>query len=164
MCETQKMKLLDYFMRSAWPHATHLLREPSGLLAGLCPEECSSAGKAHALLNRGLFSALWSCRPHLQQSQHINSDSHGRVTREPEGKAGRKKARRKEALKSITALVGPGQAHLGSITCLYSRSSFQQAELCFLLRCDLPSKNLQILFPNSPGCLVENQLVFPRNN
>lgn len=98
MCETQKMKLLDYFMRSAWPHATHLLREPSGLLAGLCPEECSSAGKAHALLNRGLFSALWSCRPHLQQSQHINSDSHGRVTREPEGKAGRKKSQEKGSL------------------------------------------------------------------
>lgn len=79
MFEKTKLKLLDYSIRSACPQGSHLL-----LLAGLCPEECSSAGQAYSLLNCGLSSALGAAR---QQRQHENTGSQGRVTREPEKEA-----------------------------------------------------------------------------
>lgn len=151
ICE--KTELRDCSIRSACPQASCLLIKSSSLPSG------------------SLSGRRWLCwtRPlTLQQPSGAAGLAHDNQQRclRKSNQGAREEGREERAgdRKPWEAPVGPGQSHLGSVSCLYSLASFRWGELCFQLRCDLPSKYLQILFPNSPGCLVENQFVLFGNN
>ena len=149
------------------PRLLHQVSLPPSLLSpdqAQQPSQWAFVLKKMALLGPPTHPATAGCSQpsgaaslaHNNQRRCLRKSDQGAREEGREERAGDRKPRE--------ALVGPGQSHLGSISCLYSLASLQWGELCFQLRCDLPSKYLQILFPNSPGCLVENQFVLFSNN
>lgn len=162
-CEKKQDETPRRFHQVHPPQASHLLMEPAASLQAFVLENA-------ALLEKPTHSSTVGCSPpwgaaSLPTTKKAYKHRHtGRPDKQgsQRGRRGEKEpGERKPWEESQTDGIWTSSSgfHYMSLSSLrFNKQS------CFSCWGDLSSKNVQILCPNLPGCLVENLFVFLRNN